>query len=128
MHLAEQSMKVRSFAFVLFLAASLTPFLSQINIPKLLWAFKYAQATDPTTGEKIRVSQDDFARAYLLSPPSLCSATDSFCVSYSAGHLTAPLPFECEIKVRSEQIKETIEREYEEVRPQLKQYEVSIAV
>lgn len=112
MYLAENSLKINVSIWSLTSSWKHLPsgysnaFVVCVQFPKLLWAFRYDRKTDPRTGKAIPVSRDAF----------------------EPGHLTAPLPFQCDIRPRTAEIAETIRREYAEARGLLEKYEVSIPV
>ncbi|KAF2179307.1 cytochrome P450 [Zopfia rhizophila CBS 207.26] len=71
------------------------------SLSKLLWAFEFAEPVDLATGKVVHLDPE----------------------AYNPGILQAPLPFNVQIKIRSDAHAETIKREHHEALGFLKQYE-----
>lgn len=68
---------------------------------KLLWAFEFSEPVDPTTGKVIPLDTN----------------------AYNPGILQAPLPFQVQIKIRSQKHAATLKRELVSALDFLKQWE-----
>ncbi|KZT43047.1 cytochrome P450 [Sistotremastrum suecicum HHB10207 ss-3] len=76
-----------------------------LTASRLLWGFRFSNSTDPKTGDIIR--------------PDASMET-----GYTSGFNCRPHPFQCDIMVRNEDIRRTIEKEAKDAAEGLKQFEV----
>ncbi|KAL0069963.1 hypothetical protein AAF712_002859 [Marasmius tenuissimus] len=76
-----------------------------LNTMRLLWAFDFARATDPKTGELIDVNVNDYLK----------------------GILTAPCPFRASITPRSTEVVGIIEREFHEATDTFSKFEFGLS-
>ena len=79
-----------------------------ISIARLLWGFNIRKARDLSTGEEIPV--DIFDYTYAVFHPPLCRTIVTDLMDRNGLNMR-PNPFSCAITPRSDEIRETIERE-----------------
>ena len=92
-----------------------------LNAMNLLWGFKFEEAVDRDTNRPIPVDVNNYSKVRALS--SSFQSVHDHAARLPKGISTAPNPFKCSIRARSEAHAISIRREFLAVQPIFERFE-----
>ena len=92
-----------------------------LNAMNLLWGFKFEEAVDPITKRPIPVDINNYSKVCALS--FYFQSVHDHTARFLKGISTAPNPFKCSIRARSEAHAISIRREFLAVQPVFERFE-----